>query len=379
MEGCHIKAKDKTGDAGNAKSQSRVRGNIRHVVDRGNLVDRADARSRWESRPRSLVSAALRRQPSLIHSKAARPALKVTVEGERSEAILKDRQFLGPQAGLPVDKARASKGKRLFDINQGSNSFCGVLEVESSGVEVQHTEKSNPKRRPFRIYQVGNLSRATTKLGVEGQLVASNNSKAFEVLEVESSSDEEVEKEERPNFEIYEESSDDDGDVVYVEQRSNANGGSSTAKLGGARSDPGGEMEVGEVRQTEKLSVTTDKENSDERDVVFVEHISNANVCSNSNRETTAAKLRRDVSLQCGKETGKVVGRQTGGLPVAVNKTEKRLEIEQWQAWITLQQQAWKEADEREQGTPLREADQKWLKSYNKKMRKDLAKKKKHC
>ena len=69
MEGCHIKAKDKTGDAGNAKSQSRLRGNIRHVVDRGNLVDRADARSRWESRPRSLVSAALRRQPSLIHSK----------------------------------------------------------------------------------------------------------------------------------------------------------------------------------------------------------------------------------------------------------------------------------------------------------------------
>ena len=46
------------------------------------------------------------------------------------------------------------------------------------------------------------------KLGVEGQLVASNNSKAFEVLEVESSSDEEVEKEERPNFEIYEGSSD---------------------------------------------------------------------------------------------------------------------------------------------------------------------------
>ena len=247
--------------------------------------------------------------------------------------------------------------------------------------------------------------------------MASNNSKAFEVLEVESSSDEEVEKEERPNFEIYEESSDDDGDVVYVEQRSNANGGSSTAKLGGARSDPGGEMEVGEVRQTEKLSVTTDKENSDERDVVFVEHISNANVCSNSNRETTAAKLRRDVLMPGEKEAGKVVGRQTGGLPVAMRKTEKRLEVEQWQAWITLQQQAgdntskvlkwldnkkncqnfhiyiflkllqhnfinpfkaWKEADEREQGTPLREADQKWLKSYNRKMRKILAQKKKH-
>ena len=40
---------------------------------------------------------------------------------------------------------------------------------------------------------------------------------------------------------------------------------------------------------------------------------------------------------------------------------------------------AWKEADEREQGTPLREADQMWLKSYNKKTKKDLAKKKKHC
>ena len=69
MEGCHIEAKDKTGDAGNAKSQSRVRGNVRHVLDRRNLVDRADARSRWESRSGSLVSAALRRQPGLIHSK----------------------------------------------------------------------------------------------------------------------------------------------------------------------------------------------------------------------------------------------------------------------------------------------------------------------
>ena len=45
------------------------------------------------------------------------------------------------------------------------------------------------------------------------------------------------------------------------------------------------------------------------------------------------------MSLQGGKEAGKVEARQTGGLPVAVSETEKRLEIEQWQAWITLQQQ----------------------------------------
>ena len=98
-------------------------------------------------------------------------------------------------------------------------------------------------------------------------------------------------------------------------------------------------MEVGKVGQIEKFSVMTDKEKSDERDVVFVEHTSNANVCNNSNRETSAAKLRRDVSLQGGKEAGKVEARQTGELPVAVSKTEKRLEVEQWQAWITLQQQ----------------------------------------
>ena len=179
---------------------------------------------------------------------------------------------------------------------------------------------------------------ATTKLGVEGQLVASsiNNSKTFEVLRVDGSSDEEVENKEGPKFEIYEGSSDDD-DVVYVEQRSIADGGINKGRFRCARSEPG-EIEVGKVEQTEKLSVMTDMASSDERDVVFEEHISNANVCNNStHRETSAAKLRRD--MQGEKEAGKVLGRQRGRLPVAVCKTEKRLEVEQWQAWITLQQQ----------------------------------------
>ena len=69
MEGCHTVAKDKTGNTGNAKSSSRVKGKKKHVVERGDLVDSGDARSMWESRPRPLVNAALRRPSSLIHSK----------------------------------------------------------------------------------------------------------------------------------------------------------------------------------------------------------------------------------------------------------------------------------------------------------------------
>ena len=114
MEGRHIEAKEKTGDAGNGKSQSRVRGKDRCVVERG---DWGDARSRWEGRPGSLGSAELRLPPGLIHSKVRkflciarkiclfghkfasfhgnRPALKAVVEGECSGAHLMDRQFLG--------------------------------------------------------------------------------------------------------------------------------------------------------------------------------------------------------------------------------------------------------------------------------------------
>ena len=128
MEGRHIEAKDKTGNAGNTKSYSRVRGKKRCVVERSDLEDLDDARSRQEVRPRSVVSAALRRPPSLIHSKVwkfpriesltgvivdkacflswqqvARPALKAVVEGERSGASLIGRQFLGPQVWSEVD------------------------------------------------------------------------------------------------------------------------------------------------------------------------------------------------------------------------------------------------------------------------------------
>merc|ERR1712181_91718 len=115
----------------------------------------------------------------------------------------------------------------------------------------------------------------------------------------------------------------------------------------------------------------------DDLDVVFVEHRSIANANNNIiNREPIVAKLRRDVSMQADKAAGKMVGRQREELAVPVRKTDKMLGIEQWQAAITLQQQAWEEADKREQGTPLREADQKWLKMYNKSMRKVVTKKK---
>jgi len=47
--------------------------------------------------------------------------------------------------------------------------------------------------------------------------------------------------------------------------------------------------------------------------------------------------------------------------------------VEHWQAWVRQQQQAWEEANVKEQGTPLREADQRWLKELKKQMRRDEA------
>ena len=83
------------------------------------------------------------------------------------------------KAGLPLDKARASQGRRLLNINQvagktqkqlydalqGSNSFCGVLEMGSSGDEVQHKEKSSLKRRPFRSNQVTHWTKICFRRG----------------------------------------------------------------------------------------------------------------------------------------------------------------------------------------------------------------------
>ena len=128
---------------------------------------------------------------------------------------------------------------------------------------------------------------ASKKPGTCQSVISFGNSrKVFEVFDS-SSSDEDVEEEEAANIEIYEGSSSDD-----------------------------------------------------DLDVVFVEHRSIANASNNSiNREPIVAKLRRDVSMQADKAAGKMVGRQREELAVPVRKTDKMLEVEQWQAWITLQQQ----------------------------------------
>ena len=110
MEGCLSVAKDKAGDVGNAKSQDRVRGKQRCVVERGDLEDRGDARSvgdggdlldsgdarsGWESRPRSLLRTALRRPSGPFH--------------------LKVRKFpcIESLTGLIVDKFASSHGNMV--------------------------------------------------------------------------------------------------------------------------------------------------------------------------------------------------------------------------------------------------------------------------
>jgi len=128
------------------------------------------------------------------------------------------------------------------------------------------------------------------------------------------------------------------------------------------------ESEEEEVEKKEAANIERDEESRRENDsdVVFVEHTSNANV--GFNRESIVAKLKRNGNV--------TVGGQLVKLPVPMRK--KTLEINQWQDWLTLEEQVWKEADTREQGSPLRKADQEWLRSFDRKMRKVLSKKKKH-
>ena len=69
MEGCRTVAKDKTGNASNSKSRSRVREKQRCAVERGGILDSGDAKSGSDGRPRSLVRTVLRRPPGPIQSK----------------------------------------------------------------------------------------------------------------------------------------------------------------------------------------------------------------------------------------------------------------------------------------------------------------------
>jgi len=154
---------------------------------------------------------------------------------------------------------------------------------------------------------------------------------------------------------------------------------SSTAKKVGVEEHPGASghnwdiFDLGssssddeEVEKKEAAKLEIDENNDNDSDVVFVKHTSNANVCFN--RESIVAKLKRNGNV--------TVGGQLVKMPVPMRK--KGLEIKHWQHCLTLEQQAWKEASEREQGSPLREADQKWLRAFDRKMRKVLSKKKKH-
>jgi len=153
---------------------------------------------------------------------------------------------------------------------------------------------------------------------------------------------------------------------------------SSTAKKVGVEEQPGASShnwdifdlgsssnEEEEVEKKEAAKLEIDENSDNDSDVVFVEHTSNANVVFK--RESIVAKLKRNGNV--------TVGGQLVKMPVPMRKKES--EIKQWQDWVTLEQQAWKEASEREQGSPLREADQKWLRSVDKKMRKVLSKKRK--
>ena len=91
--------------------------------------------------------------------------------------------------------------------------------------------------------------------------------------------------------------------------------------LGSSSSDEG------EVEKKEAAKFEIDEESSDDSDVVFVEQASIAHV--GFKRESIVAKLKR---------TGNVtVGGQLVKLPVPMCK--KKLEIKQWQDWLTLEGQ----------------------------------------
>ena len=120
---------------------------------------------------------------------------------------------------------------------------------------------------------------------------------------------------------------------------------SSTAKKIGIEEQPGAsghnwdvfhlgsssseESEEEEVEKNEAANIEMDEESrrENDRDVVFVEHTSNANV--GFNRESIVAKLKRNGNV--------TVGVQLVKLPVPMRK--KTLEINQWQDWLTLEEQ----------------------------------------
>ena len=93
--------------------------------------------------------------------------------------------------------------------------------------------------------------------------------------------------------------------------------------LGSSSSD---EEEV-EKKEAANFEIIIDEESSDDRDVVFVEQASNANV--GFNKESIVAKLKRSGNV--------TVGRQLVKPPVPMRK--KSLEIKQWQDWLTLEEQ----------------------------------------
>ena len=96
--------------------------------------------------------------------------------------------------------------------------------------------------------------------------------------------------------------------------------------LGSSSSEESEEEEV-EKKEAANIEIDEESRRENDSDVVFVEHTSNANV--GFNRESIVAKLKRNGNV--------TVGGQLVKLPVPMRK--KRLEIKQWQDWLTLEEQ----------------------------------------
>ena len=114
---------------------------------------------------------------------------------------------------------------------------------------------------------------------------------------------------------------------IGVEEQPGASGRNwDVFDLGSSSSE---ESEEEEVEKNEAANIEMDEESrrENDRDVVFVEHTSNANV--GFNRESIVAKLKRNGNV--------TVGGQLVKLPVPMRK--KTLEINQWQDWLTLEEQ----------------------------------------
>jgi len=129
-------------------------------------------------------------------------------------------------------------------------------------------------------------------------------------------------------------------------------------------------------KKPDVFEVYSDSSDSDDSEVEDIVETFSSNTKSPQKRrhqpcsatETSSnSKALKTGELEEGEEVRK------GMMQPRVVVDRREVSVEHWQAWVRQQQQAWEEASVKEQGTPLREADQRWLKELKKQIRRDEA------